>query len=371
MAEKAPRTLHIELGRRLLGGTWQVNYLTRSLHQAGDPTLLITPESSPLHGLATEAATPCAPIRYAGDIDLLSVVKIYNIIRQFKPDIVHIHSRRGADIWGAIAARLYGRCKVVLARRVDDPVAPGWLNGFRYGPLCDRVVAVSHGIVRVLVEGGVPPEKIRQVYSAIEAQKYQSDASPDAVRAELGVPVGIPVLGVIAQLIPRKGHRFLIDAMPSILAEHPDAHVVFLGEGHNEAVLKQHIAEKNLTDRFVFAGYRSDVGRVLRAITLLIHPATMEGFANVAMQAQAAQVPVITADVGGMPESVAHEETGLVIPPENPAMISSAVNELLADSSRRQAMGAAGKARVESLFTVDAMVEATRDVYRELMDEPA
>jgi len=362
-----PRTLHVELGRHRLGGTMQVYYLTRELHRVGAPCLLVTPLGSPLHGLAEADGVPCAPIQYAGDVDVLSTFKLWRIIREFKPEIVHIHSRRGADIWGAIAARLAGNCKVILARRVDDPVKHTWLNRLRYGPLCDRVVAVSQGIVRAVVKGGVPEGKIRQVYSAIEAHKYQADDAVADVRTELGLKVDAPVLGVIAQLIPRKGHRFLIDALPLIHAQHPTTQLLFLGEGESKADLQAQVTRMGLDDFVIFAGYRDDVGRVLRAMTLLIHPATMEGFANVAMQAQAAQIPVVTADVGGMPESVAHEETGLVVEPESASALATAISGLLADPHRCQRMGAAGKARVESLFTVDSMVQKTLAIYRELL----
>lgn len=362
-----PRTLHMELGRRRLGGTMQVYYLTRELHRAGAECLLVTPAGSPLHQLASADGVPCAPIRYAGDVDALSVITLWRLIRRFKPDIVHIHSRRGADIWGALAARIAGNCKVILARRVDDPIAPGPLNRLRYGALCDRVVAVSQGIVKALVAGGVPLGKIRQVYSAIEADKYQSDEAPEVMRAELGLPAQGPVLGVIAQLIPRKGHRFLIDALPLIQSKHPATSLLFLGVGESEADLRRQVEELGLGESVVFAGYRDDVGRVLRAMTVLVHPATMEGFANVAMQAQAAQIPVVTADVGGMPESVAHGETGLVVPPQDPKALAEAITTLLDDPVMRARMGAAGKARVESRFTVTAMVTRTIEIYRELI----
>lgn len=362
-----PRTLHIELGRHRLGGTMQVFYLTRALTQAAEPCLLVTPTGSPLHKLAQGADVPCADIPYAGDIDVVSLFRLINIMRRFKPDIVHIHSRRGADIWGALAARIVGNCRVILARRVDDPLAPGPLNRWRYGSLCDRVVAVSQGIVRALIAGGVPGDKIRQVYSAIEADKYQSNVAPEAIRRELGLQVEGPVLGVIAQLIPRKGHRFLIEALPAIRNQHPNCQLLFLGIGESENELRDQVAHLGLQGHVVFAGYRDDVGRVLRAMTLLIHPATMEGFANVAMQAMAAEVPVVTSDVGGMPESVVHGETGLVVTPDSPDSLAKAITELLADPARRATMGQAGRVRVEQTFTVDAMVNGTREIYRELL----
>ena len=361
-----PSTLHIELGRHRLGGTMQVYYLTRGLHERGGETLLVTPQDSPLHKLASAAQVPVAPIKYRGDIDITALWKLWRLIRRFKPDIVHIHSRRGADTFGALAARLAGNAKVIIARRVDDPIAQSWANQLRYGPLCDRVVAVSQGIVRALVKGGVPAAKIRQVYSAIEADKYQVAASQVVVREALGLRIDGHVLAVIAQLIPRKGHRFLFAALPRILEHFPNTQVLLLGEGESAQTLREQCEQLGIGDKVIFAGYRDDIGYVLNAVDVLVHPATMEGFANVAMQAAAATIPVVTTDVGGMAESVLNEVTGLVVTPESPQAIAAAVLKLLADDDLRARYGAAGKARVESTFTVDAMIEGSVAIYRNL-----
>lgn len=345
----------------------QVFYLHRALSQSGIASRLITPESSVLHQLAVQHHLDVSPIRYAGDADISAVWNIAAVVRNFSPDIVHIHSRRGADVWGAIAARLASHAKIITARRVDDPIKKTLLNRFRYGPLCDHIVAVSEGIVRALEAGGVPSHKISQVYSAIDASQYQSDVTSEVIRSELGLHSEGPVLAVIAQLIERKGHRFLLTAMDRVLQEFPETQLLFLGEGALEDTLRTQVSELGLTERVIFAGYRDDVGRVLQAIDILIHPATMEGFANVAMQAGAAEKPVITADVGGMPESVAHNETGLVVPPQNPTALADAIIALLADPSRSRAMGIAGKERVESRFTIDAMVSGTQAIYQQLL----
>ena len=155
--------------------------------------------------------------------------------------------------------------------------------------------------------------------------------------------------------------------MAQVLQAFPQTQLLFLGEGALEENLRARVSDLGLTERVVFAGYRDDVGRVLQAIDILIHPATMEGFANVAMQAGAAEKPVITTDVGGMPESVADKETGLVVPPQNPNALAEAIISLLADPTRSRAMGAAGKQRVESRFTIEAMVSGTLAIYQQLL----
>lgn len=365
------KTLHVEMGRHRLGGTMQVYYLMRGLLARGEPAVLVCPEGSVLHQMAVEAGMPVRAVRFGGDADLRFVPRLMRILREERPDVVHLHSRRGADTLGLLAARLAGVGKVVVSRRVDDPVHPGWLTRLRYVRLPHRVVTVSKGIARVLEAAGVPAAHIRQVYSAIDFRAYQSSLDRAQARARLDLPPDVPVLVVIAQLIPRKGHRFLLQALPAILARYPGTRVLFAGEGESEAELRAQVSAGGWGEVVRFLGYRNDVGDVLRACDLLVHPATMEGFANVAMQAMAAGIPVVSSAVGGMPESVRDGVSGLLVPPQDPAALAAAVLRLLDDPALCQRLGQQGKAIVEREFNTDAMVEGNLAVYRELLESGA
>ncbi|HJV67910.1 glycosyltransferase [Ideonella sp.] len=362
------KSLHVEMGRHRLGGTMQVYYLMRGLKARGEPAVLVCPKGSVLHEMAVRDGLAVRPVEFGGDADLRFISRFMRILREERPDIVHLHSRRGADTLGLVAARLAGIGKVIVSRRVDDPVKPGWLTRLRYVKLPDLVITVSKGIARVLEAAGVPPGQIRQVYSAIDVRAYQSSLDGAQARMRLGLPAGAPVLVVIAQLIPRKGHRFLLQALPSILAKHPDTRVLFAGEGESEAELRAQVQATGLESCVQFLGYRNDIGDILRACDLLVHPATMEGFANVAMQAMAAGIPVVSSAVGGMPESVRDGVTGLLVPPQDPAALAEAVIKLLDDPGLRERLGRQGREIVEREFTTDVMVEGNLAVYRGLLD---
>lgn len=361
------KTLHIEMGRHRLGGTMQVYYLLRGLKERNLPAVLVCPTGSPLHELAVKAGLSVRAVPFGGDVDLFFIPRLLRILREEQPDIVQIHSRRGADTLGLLAAKIYGKAKIIISRRVDDPVHLNWLNRLRYLRLPDRVVTVSKGIAQVLIQAGVPSEKIRQVYSAIEFGAYQSSLDIKAARERLDLPAQVPVLAVIAQLIPRKGHRFLLQALPTIIERHPATQVLFVGEGAEEADLRQQVNDAGLAHCVKFLGYRNDIGDILRACDLLVHPATMEGFANVAMQAMAAGIPVVSSAVGGMPESVRDGISGLLVPPQQPPALAEAVLRLLDDPALRQRLGQQGKSIVEREFNTDAMVEGNLRVYAELL----
>ena len=361
------KTLHIEMGRHRLGGTMQVYYLMRGLRERGVPAVLVCARGGDLHQLAERDGLNLRAVDFAGDVDLRFIWRLAAILRAEQPDIIHIHSRRGADPLGLIAAKITGIGKVILSRRVDDPVKPGWLTQLRYVKLPDRVVTVSKGIARVLEAAGVPASGIRQVYSAIDFRAYQSALDIAAARARLDLPSNVPVLVVIAQLIPRKGHRFLLQALPAVLAKHPGTRVLFVGEGAEEAALRAEVARGGLEACVRFLGYRNDIGDILRACDVLVHPATMEGFANVAMQAMASGIPVVSSAVGGMPESVRDGVTGLLVPPCDPPALAAALQRLLDDPALRARLGEQGRRIVEQEFNTDAMIEGNLRVYRELL----
>ena len=361
------KTLHVEMGRHRLGGTMQVFYLLRGLGQRSVDAALVCPEGSPLQRLAEAEGIEVFAVPYRGDLDLSFVFRLWRIVRRHRPDITHIHSRRGADTLGLLGAWLASRGRVIVSRRVDNPLPRNLVTRLRYAILPDHVVAVSKGIRRVLLDAGVPAAQVSQVYSAVEASSYQSALTREAARARLGLDAQAGVIVVIAQLIPRKGHRFLLEAVPELLARHPGLQVLFVGDGELRGVLAADVAARGLGGVVHLLGYREDVADILRAADLLVHPATMEGFANVAMQAMAAGIPVVSSAVGGMPESVRDGENGFLVPPADPVALAAAIGRLLGDPVLRQRLGARGRAIVETELTVDAMVQGNLAVYERLL----
>lgn len=363
------RTLHIEMGRNRLGGTMQTFYLARGLVEKGVDVKIVCPSGSPLHKLSVENNIGVLPVKYLGDLDLTFIFKVYYFSIIYKPDIIHIHSRRGADTLGLIGAWLFSKSKIIVSRRVDDPLPKNFFTKLRYQKIPDCVIAVSKGIKNVLIESGIDEKKIKQIYSSIEIKKYQSDKSKDFCRNILNIDNDCNVIVVIAQLIKRKGHNFLLDAIPTIINSNKNTKFLFVGEGKERESIQGRIKELNLQDHVFLLGYKDNIADILKASDILVHPATMEGFANVALQAMASELPVVSSAVGGMPESVRNQVNGLTIPPANPGRLAEAILFLLANPQVRAEMGRRGREIVEQEFTVDIMVEKIREVYVELLSE--
>ncbi len=355
------KILHVEAGRHLYGGARQVLYLLEGLEGRGIQTLLVCPAGSALAEAARTKVSRLYAVPMGGELDLKLVLRLRRIMRREKPDLVHLHSRRGADLLGGIAARLVG-VPCVLTRRVDNPERP-WLVRRKYR-LFDRVITISEGIRRVLLAEGVPDEQITCVRSAVNPAPYVHRCSRTWFCKEFNVEPEQLVAGMIAQFIPRKGHRILLDALPPVLDRHPELVVLLFGRGPLEDEILGEIQHRGLAGQVRIAGFRDDLHRVLPCLDLLVHPAMMEGLGVSLLQAAAAGTPIVASRAGGMPEAVLDGESGLLVPPGDTPALGEAIERLLGDSQLRRRMGERGRQLVTEQFSVDAMVEGNLAVYQ-------
>jgi glycosyltransferase involved in cell wall biosynthesis len=358
------KIVHLETGRHVYGGALQVLLLVEGLVRHGVENLLVVPDGSAVGEAARSKGLPVRSLPMAGEADLVFPFRFRRLLRDEAPDLVHLHSRRGADTLGAITARLAG-VPTVLSRRVDNPEA-GWSLGAKYR-LFDAVITISEGIRRVLLDQGVPPEKVRCVRSALDPRPFEGPCRRKEFRGAFALEDGARAVGMAAQLIPRKGHDTLLRAVPAILRAHPETRFLLFGRGSLEGGIRATVERMGLQDAVVLAGFRDDLPTFLPCLDLLVHPADMEGLGIVLLQASASGIPVVASAVGGIPEAVVHEENGLLVAPGNAEALAKAVVALLGDPERSRAMGEAGRNRVRDLFSVEGMVEGNLAVYREVL----
>ena len=357
--------MHVETGMNLYGGALQVHYLLRGLADSNAiENTLVCPEKSAIAQAARENVETLHAVRMKGDLDILFIPRLLGIIRRESPDIIHLHSRRGADILGGIAAKLTSKT-CILTRRVDNPESRMWA-GVKYG-LYDRIITISEGIREVLVSEGVPVEKITCVHSAVDTSHYSPACDSNWFRGEFGLGGDSLACGVVAQFIDRKGHRFLLRAIPEILKAVPESAFLFFGKGPLEGQLKSMCREMGIEEKVTFAGFREDLHRIFGCLDLLIHPALMEGLGVSLLQAAAAGVPIVGSRAGGIPEIVRDGVNGFLIPPGDVPSLVDAATRIIMDRDLARQLGDGGRKIVKEHFSIEAMVEGNLKVYREMM----
>ncbi|PDH36232.1 MAG: glycosyl transferase, partial [Halieaceae bacterium MED-G27] len=267
------KVLHIEAGRYLYGGAQQVAWLVDGLSRQGVDNVLVCPSGS---SIASECRAACkvVEIPMGGDLDIVQIWRLSRLFAVEKPNLVHIHSRRGADVFGGLAAKLAG-IPCVLSRRVDNRESR-LMAACKYS-LYARVVVISDAIGEVLRSCGVKGGLIRPVRSAVDHQRYRVTADPDWFHHEFGLPSDAMVLAMIAQLIPRKGHQYFLSILPDLLARYPNLYVLIFGQGPLADELDKRVTSEALTERVTMAGFRNDLDRVLPNLYAVIHPAEREG----------------------------------------------------------------------------------------------
>lgn len=360
------RIAHIETGRHLYGGGRQVLWLLDALKNRGCESVLYALETSELIAPAVLRGHAVTPIRLGGDHDADFIRRFRRELVTHRPDLLHVHSRRGADSFGGLAARLAG-VPSVLSRRVDNPV--GWLSAkLRFWPYT-RIIAISRAVASVLLSAGVTDKRLVTIPDAIETSSMVLSPEYGWFRSTFGIPPDVPAIGMIAQFIERKGHAHLLEALPLVLGEHPEARVVLFGRGPLEQELRMAVQAHGLQPNVIFAGFRDDLHRAIPCLDLVVHPALAEGMGVAVLEAAAAAVPVVGFAVGGVREAVAHDQTGLLVEAGDNVGLADAIRRLLADKDLARRFGVAGRRRVEAHFSMDGLVDAHLQLYGQVVSE--
>jgi glycosyltransferase involved in cell wall biosynthesis len=291
------------------------------------------------------------------------VFQVRRILKNGRFDVLNTHSRRDTLLAG-VAARLAGTPLIVRTRHLA--VKPGSLLSYTRVPHC--VTTVSDHVRNLLLECGASPDRVATVYSPIPLPPPVEHSS---LRAELGIPDSAVVVGCVAVMRAKKGHRALIDAMENLLRR-PDVYLVLVGDGSPTLEeLRTMVQMRGLQDKVLFAGRRTDIPNVLAGFDLFALATEQEASGTVFVEAAAAGLPVVGTDVGGVSEMLQDGVTGMLVPLHDQTALADAIRMLVDDPERRRAMGRAGMkaVRESDRFTLEGLVRRTERCYRGWLQE--
>jgi glycosyltransferase involved in cell wall biosynthesis len=236
----------------------------------------------------------------------------------------------------------------------------------------ERVVTVCGPFAQLLVTMGVSRERIRVQHNSVPPFVAPPEESVSAVRNRLAVEARKIVL-VIGRLSREKGHQDLLQAVELLRSTGAlqDTCFVVLGDGPERGHLFRRISEHRLQDGVILAGHQVDVRPYYAMASLLALPSHTEGCPYAVLEAMAAGVPVIATAVGGVPEIIAHEQTGILVPARRPEAMARAVEGLLGDEFTRRKIADVAQAAVLSRYSPEAHFQARIETYCELLGQAA
>ena len=308
--------------------------------------------------------------------DLAGLWRLVGFLRRNRYTIVHTHTSK-AGIMGRLAARLAGVPVVVhtahgFAFHERSPRSVVWLCAQAEriaGIWCDRIITVSRfhrswaielGIAKtpkvIAIPNGIPPERVRP------------DRDRLAIRSLLGVAPDELVILSAGRLAPQKGLEYLMEALPVLERQLPQPFSVWLaGEGPLEAKLRALAAVQARSGRVRFLGFREDIGNLLEGADLIVLPTLREGLSIALIEAMAAGKPVIATSIGSNCELTGNGAAGLLVPPEDPAALATAIRELAVHPERADQLGQEARRRYLSFYTLDQMLDRYKQEYLRLL----
>ncbi len=359
---------HIDAGKEWRGGQRQSLYLVKELKRRGYPVFFVIQPRSPLYDKAIKADVPLLPLKIRHEFDLFSILRLALGMRRRNCILAHFHDAHSAAI-GSAASSLARVPLRIISRRVDFPLKKNILSRRKYTKNIDAVIAISEGVKKVLVEGGLPPKRVEVIPSGIDFSPYKEYSSSNYLRQEFSFSSDDYLVGMVAHLADHKGHRYLIRAT-KIIREHTDKiKIIIVGEGPLRMELDKEVRSSEVEDIVFFLGFREDIPRILASLDLFVLSSYLEGLGSSILDAMACGLPVVATRTGGIPEVVIHRETGLLVPPRDPQALARAILKLYKDRELACRLGGNGYIVVRQKFSVESMTDKMIHLYQRLAKE--
>jgi len=279
------------------------------------------------------------------------VVALARALRRHRPDLVHVNLTDQGDGRGLLAAAWASRLPTVATLHNAIPGRVRWRE-----QLSAMALRLPHAVVSVSEEVGGYVRRIRASTTVVENGIEEVPLHPDP-RAVLGLPRDAVVVGGIGRLHVQKGWDVLCAAAPAIVERVPGVVLAVVGEGRE----RDDLLARPGAEHVRFLGYHEGASSLVGAFDLLVVPSRFEAFGLVAVEAMLAEVPVVASATGGLVDVVG--DTGVLVPPEDPAALADAVVALATDADRRADLGRRGRARALARFGVERMARETAAAY--------
>ncbi len=374
----------LQVASTAVGGDWFYDQVT-GLARLGHTVCAVLPGQGPLADRLRAGQVPVEIIpfgltRRLGDWPQLTAaeVRLLRFVRAFRPDVIHSHL-----IIASLCCRLATLGYRNALRVSQVPGTLRFVNPIlrfmdRWSLWRDDVVI---GSCRAIADEyrAMGARSVVVSYYGCDVRRVDPGASGAAFRREFGLADATPTVGMVAYMYPNglrafrqvgvKGHEVFLDAAPLILQRVPDARLFVVGDelagsGAYRRSLEARVAALGLAGRVWFTGFRSDITSVMAGLDVVVNPSIEESACYTMVEALLMRKGVVASDVGGLPDTVQHGETGLLVPPGDPAALAGAVAALLADPQRRRELGSRGRERCLRRFDINNTVAQIDNLYR-------
>ena len=327
----------------------------RALQAAGFKTLLLCKPSSAILQQASALGLAATPMRFRNAFHIPSFRQLLHLVRSKAPVAIVSHGSHDALLSAVVArwAALFGGSRITVLR--VKTFQHGYPLSFAYNYLFNKTLTPSHHLRSLfLLNRSIKPNKIEVLYPGIDFSglSLSNNALPDHVEKWLVDHPG-PVISHGAILRGEKGHRIILNALVEVKKSFPTVRYLIAGEGQDRTLLETQINALGLGDHVYLTGILHEIAPLLNASTLAVLPSLIEPLGMFQIEAQYLGVPTIASRVGGIPETILHEETGLMVDPGNLRAWADAICWVLQHPTEAKKLAERGKAFVTAKFSME------------------
>ncbi|MEW6049453.1 MAG: glycosyltransferase family 4 protein [Candidatus Zixiibacteriota bacterium] len=347
-----------------------IRLVAHGLSQRGHHITLVGRPRSEFLRRATAGAgqIETVELKVSGDFHPVTVVRLARMVRARAIDAVVCNFNKDIRLAG-LARSIGGRHRVIWSAGLDitkNTVVHRWLTP----RLIDRVFVPSQSLKNQITRHGyIMPETVDVIPIGIDDLNgsLRNGVAYRNLRSRYNLRTDAVVGVTVARLVEQKGHRFLIDALPAIVAAQPLFKLLLLGSGPLEQALRERAEALRMLDHLIFAGMLDSVSETLAGCDLMIHPSIDEPFGIALLEGMRAGIPIVASDVGGIPEVVG--ECGLLVPPRNSKELAAVVISLLNAPARRTELANRGRERFMKQFGAGLMTDRVEEALKAVVGQ--
>ena len=370
-----PKILYPIIDGQVTGGNIVCLHLIEAALNQGWDVLVNSPSEGRFCDILREKKVKVYHLDTTRSFNWLSAVKMAQLIKKERVSLVHAHAPFAGSIISSLAGKLAGVPVIIHAHLQDALSSNSFIRSYQNimnywtsRKCCDAIIAVSHQVKDALIIEGFDSRKFHVIHNGtpVNNQKIESN-----IRSQLNIPEDIPVVIHIGRLCKHKGQHLLLQAAANLHQLGQEVVYLIVGkdleqDGAYLNYLKDLAQELGINKSVHFLGHRADTPQLLALSDLLVLPSYTEGLPLVILEAMAAGLPVVATPVGGIPEVVIHQETGLLVPVEDVQALRDAIIKLLQNPLLKYEMGNKGLEMVNENFSLEKMCEQVFDIYEKV-----
>lgn len=235
-------------------------------------------------------------------------------------------------------------------------------------PFVDKVIAQAYSQKEYLIRHeGMQPEKIEVIYNGVNLEQFKKPVDELAVKQTVGIPIGVAVIGIVARLVPEKGHIAFLKAAKKIINVFPQTYFLIAGDGKERKKLEEMTQELAIQSNVHFLGTIKDIPQIISLFDVAVMSSNFETFSNAILEYMAASKPVVSTNAGSTAELVIDGKTGYLIPCGDYDALADAILRLLKDKSLAKKMGEAGREKINEKFTIQKMMTKYESLFADLV----